>query len=142
MSSNLSINTPNKSAPTPQNTPLTRDAPIHGGLAARPAVPDIAEAAEEVEAEQKSANAKAAGALSGVLRTEAGRNVLSEIVQGRLNALVGKSSGYIEKLPVEQKRTLAALQGLQGKHGDLMKQYRNEIWELEKKVCFSCLSLA
>lgn len=137
MSSSIPINTSNQTAPTPQNTPFNRDAPIHSTLAVPPAIPDIAEAVEEVEASQQSAaaaKAQAAGALSGIIKTEAGRNVLTEIVQGRLHDLVGKSSGYIESLPLEQKRTLAALQGIQGKQGDLMKQFRNEIYDLEKKV--------
>ncbi|KAI5116844.1 hypothetical protein M0805_006076 [Coniferiporia weirii] len=121
MSSNLPINTANMAAPTPQNTPLTH-APISSGLA-RPGVPDIQEDAAEVDADE----------VVAALQSGAAQNMLAGIVQNRLNTLIGKSSGYIESLPVEVKRSLAALQGVQLKQVDLLKEFKREVWELEKK---------
>lgn len=123
-SKNLHISTPSKTAPTPQNTPL-QHAPIASGLA-RPTIPDIQEDADEA--------GDAGGQVAAALRSNAARTALAEIVQGRLSSLIGKSSGYIESLPVEQKRSLAALQGLQGKHSVLLKDFRDEMWEIERKV--------
>lgn len=88
---------------TPQNTPLTQ-APIALGLS-RPTVPDISEDSEPTETD----------------------------VQGRLADLVGKSSGYIESLPVEVKKSIEALKGVQVKQNELQNQFRRECLELEKK---------
>lgn len=121
-SNNLPINTPGLAAPTPQNTPLSR-APIAQGIASRPGVEDIPEDAELGVDE-----------VSAALRGENAQNILAGIVQGRLNTLIGKSSGYIESLPVEAKRSLAALHGVQAKHADLQKEFKREVWELERKV--------
>ena len=89
----------NITAPTPQNTPLPH-APISSGLA-RPAVADILEDEEETKAEAKE--------IANVLQSSAARSALTEVVQRRLQSLIGQSSGYIEGLPVEVKRALAAL---------------------------------
>ncbi|KAI6112240.1 hypothetical protein EDD16DRAFT_1603698 [Pisolithus croceorrhizus] len=103
MSSNLPISQSDITAPTPQNTPLTQ-APIALGLS-RPTVPDISEDSEPTETD----------------------------VQGRLADLVGKSSGYIESLPVEVKKSIEALKGVQVKQNELQNQFRRECLELEKK---------
>lgn len=103
MSSNVRISQSDITAPTPQNTPLTQ-APIALGLS-RPTVPDISEDSEPTETD----------------------------VQGRLADLVGKSSGYIESLPVEVKKSIEALKGVQVKQNELQNQFRRECLELEKK---------
>ena len=128
------INTPQRhtsdaslTAPTPQNTPLTH-APISSGLAMRPSVTSIPEDEGEVAA---SAEAKE---IANVLQSKAARSALEGIVQQRLASLIGKSSGYIEGLPVEVKRSLVALQGLQAKQEEIVKDFKRELWELEKKV--------
>lgn len=121
MSSNLPI-TPssNITAPTPQNTPLTNQAPITG--LSRPTVPDITEDNEEDEEESPS-GADVQAAMLG-------------LVQGKLADIVGKSSGYIESLPVEVKRSIEALKGVQVKQTELQNQYKRECLELEKKVTY------
>ena len=121
MSSSLPINQgPDLTAPTPQNTPL-QHAPITAGLS-RPTVPDITEGDEPEEDSPDTANLK--GALAG-------------LVHGRLAGLLGKSSGYIENLPTDVKRSLEGLKGLQVKQTALQNQYKMECLELEKKACLS-----
>lgn len=118
MSSSLPINQgPDLTAPTPQNTPL-QHAPITAGLS-RPTVPDITEGDEPEDDEPDTTALK--GALAG-------------LVHGRLAGLLGKSSGYIENLPTEVKRSLEGLKGLQVKQTALQNQYKMECLELEKKV--------
>ncbi|KAJ2912704.1 hypothetical protein MD484_g7718, partial [Candolleomyces efflorescens] len=53
--------------------------------------------------------------------------------EGKLAGLVGRSSGYIENLPVEVKLNVEALVGLQTKQNELQNQYKLECLELEKK---------
>ena len=119
MSSNVPISNSNITAPTPQNTPLTH-APVLAGLS-RPTVPDIS---EDIEAEEEVVSPGASNIQSAMLG----------LVQGRLAGLVGKSSGYIESLPVETKMNIEALKGVQVKQNDLQNQYKRECLELEKKV--------
>lgn len=64
------------------------------------------------------------------------------LVQGRLAGLVGKSSGYIESLPDEVKKSVEALKGVQSKQNELQNQYKRECLELEKKVFFCFLFVA
>jgi len=125
MSSNLNINAGSDlTAPTPQNTPLNQ-APISFGLS-RPTVPDISEDNEQEDIGEVN---------------DLGEDDMSRIkahmlgmVQGRLAELVGKSSGYIEALPVEVKLNIEALKGVQQKQNELVNQYKLECLELEKKV--------
>ncbi|PFH48170.1 hypothetical protein AMATHDRAFT_66123 [Amanita thiersii Skay4041] len=120
MSSNVPISNPNNiTAPTPQNTPLTH-APISLGLS-RPTVPDITEDNEMDDgdkAEPRIADLKAQ---------------MLEMVQGKLSTLVGKSSGYIDSLPLDVKLNIEALKGVQVKQNELQNQYKRECLELEKK---------
>ena len=118
MSVNIPINQVDPTAPTPQNTPLTH-APIAQGLS-RPTVPDITEGDEEME--------DAADAPSAMQQAMLG------LVHGKLSGLVGKSSGYVESLPVEVKKNVEALKGVQVKQVELQNQYKRECLELEKKV--------
>ena len=124
MSSSVPINQSNLTAPTPQNTPLTQ-APIAAGLS-RPTVPDITEDTE-AEAEQ---DASPTGGISSAGIQAA----MFGAVQDRLASLVGKSSGYIEALPVGVKKNVEALKGVQVKQNELQHQYKRECLELEKKV--------
>ncbi|KAI0686466.1 NAP-domain-containing protein [Cytidiella melzeri] len=120
MSSSIPISHLDPTAPTPQNTPLTH-APITQGLS-RPTVPDITESEEPEDEDVPSANlsASAQAAMLG-------------LVQGKLAGLVGRSSGYIESLPDEVKRSVEALKGVQAKHNELQNKYKRECLELEKK---------
>lgn len=125
MSSNVPIaGLPDIAAPTPQNTPLDK-APITLGLS-RPTVPDISEDRE----------AEAAEDGSGVPSLDNLRETMFGMVEGKLATLLGKSSGYIENLPVEIKLNVEALKGIQVKQNDLHQQYKRECLELEKKVGF------
>lgn len=124
MSSNLHINHPDLTAPTPQNTPL-QQAPIAAGLS-RPTVPDIN---EDNEGEEEDANSPSNPAF---------QNAMLGLVHGRLAGLLGKSSGYIESLPIEVKRSVEGLKGIQTKQTELQNQYKRECLELERKVCRHC----
>ena len=55
------------------------------------------------------------------------------LIQGRLNTLVGRSSGYIESLPAEVKRRVAGLKGIQKDHSKLEAEFQEEVLQLEKK---------
>jgi len=102
----------------PQNTPLSQ-APIALGLS-RPTVPDIS---EDNEQDDEDAEPDLSDFKSQML----------QMVQGKLFGLVGKSSGYIESLPVEVKLNVEALKGVQTKQNELQNQYKRECLELEKK---------
>ncbi|KZT00903.1 NAP-domain-containing protein [Laetiporus sulphureus 93-53] len=115
MSDKISFAHSDITAPTPQNTPLTH-APIAAGLS-RPTVPDIS---EDNEPEEEDANSAMQHAMLGM-------------VQGKLAGLLGKSSGYVENLPVEVKKSVEALKGVQVKQVELQNQYKRECLALEKK---------
>lgn len=55
------------------------------------------------------------------------------MIQGKLGTLVGRSSGYIESLPVSVRRRVAGLKGIQKEHAKLEAQFQEEVLELEKK---------
>ena len=116
MSVNIPINQVDPTAPTPQNTPL-QHAPIAQGLS-RPTVPDIT---EDNEGEEEESSGAIQQAMLG-------------LVHGKLSGLLGKSSGYIESLPVEVKKNIEAVKGVQVKQIELQIQYKRECLELEKKV--------
>ncbi|KIP01546.1 hypothetical protein PHLGIDRAFT_96882 [Phlebiopsis gigantea 11061_1 CR5-6] len=120
MSGSININVHDPTAPTPQNTPLTH-APIAAGLS-RPTVPDISEDAEPAE-----------DAEDDEVSPSAMQSAMLGLVQGKLAGLLGRSSGYIESLPVEVKRSVEALKGVQVKQNELQNQYKRECLELEKK---------
>lgn len=121
MSSNVPIGGPSDiTAPTPQNTPLTQ-APINFGLS-RPTVPDISEEKEGDDADDD------------VLSMDDLKETMMGMVEGKLATLLGKSSGYIESLPMEIKLNVEGLKGLQVKQNELHQKYKLECLELEKKV--------
>lgn len=106
------------SAPTPQNTPAN-SAPITSH-AAQPREPAISE--EDGAAERAAA--------AGVF---AQNPQLVSMIQGKLNTLVGRSSGYIESLPADVRRRITGLKGMQKKHAKLEAQFQEEILQLEKR---------
>ena len=55
------------------------------------------------------------------------------MVQGRLGALVGRSSGYVESLPGPVRHRITGLKGLQTQHALIEAQFQKDIFELEKK---------
>lgn len=60
------------------------------------------------------------------------------MLQGRLDSLAGRSSGYIESLPENVQNRIAALKNLQDKQTEIDQQFEDAVLELEKK--FSKLS--
>ncbi|KAL4868476.1 hypothetical protein BDV12DRAFT_169505 [Aspergillus spectabilis] len=103
-------------APTPQNTPAN-NAPI-SSHAQQPGVSSIKE---------ESLDHAAAASLFA-------RNPgLVSMIQGKLGTLVGRSSGYIESLPISVRRRVAGLKGIQKEHSKLEAQFQEEVLELEKK---------
>ena len=93
----------------------------------RPTVPAILEDHEEGSDEPMDG---VDGDLSGLQQHMVG------MVQSKLAGLLGKSSGYIEGLPVDIKLNVEALKGVQVKYNELQNKYRLECLELERKVCF------
>ena len=55
------------------------------------------------------------------------------MIQGKLGSLVGRSSGYVESLPVPVRRRVAGLKGVQKEHSKLEGEFQEEVLELEKK---------
>jgi len=55
------------------------------------------------------------------------------MIQGKLNTLVGRSSGYIESLPTPVRRRINGLKGIQKDHTKLEAAFHEEVLELEKK---------
>ncbi|KAL5041123.1 hypothetical protein BDW71DRAFT_192386 [Aspergillus fruticulosus] len=102
-------------APTPQNTPAN-NAPI-SSHAQQPGVSSIKE--ESLDHATASLFARNPGLVS--------------MIQGKLGSLVGRSSGYIESLPVSVRRRVAGLKGIQKEHAKLEAQFQEEVLELEKK---------
>ena len=101
-------------APTPQNTPANA-API-SSRAQQPGVASIKE--EDISA--------AAGLF-------AANPALVHMMQAKLGSLVGRSSGYIESLPVSVRRRVAGLKGIQKDHAKLEAEFQEEVLQLEKK---------
>ena len=129
MSSSVPISAPSITAPTPQNTPLQQRGAIAPGLS-RPTVPVISEDGEE----------GSDVAMDGTDDPLAGlQQHMVGMVQSRLAGLVGKSSGYIEGLPVDVKLNVEALKGIQCKYYELQNKYRLECLALERKVCIYVL---
>jgi nucleosome assembly protein 1-like 1 len=55
------------------------------------------------------------------------------MMQAKLGSLVGRSSGYIESLPVSVRRRVAGLKGIQKDHAKLEAEFQEEVLQLEKK---------
>ena len=125
-------------APTPQNTPLTT-APLAAGLS-RPTVPTIGEEKDEGDDNGSDANGPPqtppeTGRFDDPLKLGAtGQAAMLGMVQARLQGLMGRSSGYIENLPIGTKRKVEALKGVQVKWEDVHLQFKMESIELERKV--------
>ena len=58
---------------------------------------------------------------------------LVSMIEGKLGSLVGRSSGYVESLPVPVRRRVAGLKGIQKEHGKLEAAFQEEVLQLEKK---------
>lgn len=93
-------------------------------------MPDITETVEDDDDEGEDDDEEGLG------ETDAGvvKQAMFQMVQGRLAELIGKSSGYIESLPVEVKRTVEALKGVQVDYEKLQTEFKRELLQLEEKV--------
>ncbi|KAI1261273.1 hypothetical protein F5Y18DRAFT_207395 [Xylariaceae sp. FL1019] len=107
---------PETVAPTPQNTPAS-NAPI-SSHAQQPGIASIKE--EDIE--------RAAAASIFAQNPQ-----LLNLIQGRLGSLVGRTSGYIESLPLPVRRRVAGLKGIQKDHSKLEAEFQEEVLQLEKK---------
>ena len=68
--------------------------------------------------------------------------ILTQLVQGKLSNLVGKSSGYIKSLPVKVRCNIEALKGVQTEFTKLQMEHKKEVLELEHKVPLSITQLS
>ncbi|KDQ17453.1 hypothetical protein BOTBODRAFT_42656 [Botryobasidium botryosum FD-172 SS1] len=116
-SSSVPINSGAFVAPTPQNTPLSA-APIASHMS-RPTVADIPEAEDGDEDSDSPPDVLRQAALAGI--------------EGKLSSLIGRSSGYIESLPVPIKRRVEGLKGVQAEYAKIEMEQKKEILELDKK---------
>ncbi|KAG5981272.1 hypothetical protein E4U55_003111 [Claviceps digitariae] len=107
---------PDLTAPTPQNTPAS-NAPI-SSHAQQPGVASIKE--EDMD--------RAAAAAIFAQNPK-----LVQMIQGRLGSLIGRSSGYIESLPLSVRRRVAGLRAVQQEHSKIEDEFQKEVLELEKK---------
>jgi len=55
------------------------------------------------------------------------------MVQGKLAGLLGRSSGYVEELPLPIRHRIDGLQGLQVEQAKIENEFQAELLELEKK---------
>lgn len=58
---------------------------------------------------------------------------LVSAIQGKLQQLIGRDSGYIRSLPKDVKRRINALKNLQNQQAELESKLQEEIRELERK---------
>lgn len=58
---------------------------------------------------------------------------LVSMIQGKLGSLVGRSSGYVESLPITIRRRVAGLKGVQKEHSKIEAEFQEEVLNLEKK---------
>jgi len=58
---------------------------------------------------------------------------LSQMLQNKLNSLIGEESGYLQSLPTEVQRRVRALKNLQDEHAKLDADFREEVLKLEAK---------
>lgn len=55
------------------------------------------------------------------------------MVEGKLANLLGRSSGYIESLPLAIRNRIDGLQGLQAEQAKIETEFQQEMLELEKR---------
>lgn len=132
---------PNFSLSTPQNTPANA-API-SSRAQQPGLGSVKEgqsranlASQPNSCHEQSLTRLTEGDASdraAAAAMFAQNPKLVSMIQGKLNTLVGQSSGYIEALPLPVRRRIVGLKGIQKEHSDLEAKFQEEVLELEKK---------
>jgi nucleosome assembly protein 1-like 1 len=121
---------------TPQNTPANQ-API-SSHAQQPRVSSIKEGTFSKFILMGGGVLIAKSLLEDVDRNNAAAMLaqnpaLVSMIQGKLGSLVGRSSGYVESLPVPVRRRVTGLKGIQKEHGKLEAAFQEEVLQLEKK---------
>lgn len=121
---------------TPQNTPANQ-API-SSHAQQPGVSSIKEGTFSYFISRAEGVLIAKSLLEDVDRNNAAAMLaqnpaLVSMIQGKLGSLVGRSSGYVESLPVPVRRRVTGLKGIQKEHGKLEAAFQEEVLQLEKK---------
>ncbi|GAA97029.1 uncharacterized protein L969DRAFT_611429 [Mixia osmundae IAM 14324] len=81
----------------------------------------------------QAAQSLTAGNAAEARAALASHPAFAELVQGRLNDLVGQSSGYIESLPPAVLNRVDGLKGLQVEHSKIEAEFQLAILDLEKK---------
>lgn len=102
-------------------------APVAG--LSKPTVPDIAEDEEDKE-DGSDDDEDGAAALAGMTGAQA---AIYSMVQNKLEGLVGKSSGYIESLPLPVRKRIEGLKGVHSDFAKIEKEYKREMMELDRK---------
>ena len=128
----ISTNTAGFIAPTPQNTPLTA-APIAQGLS-KPTVPDIEEEDDGQSHSDADDDDDDAVAGLGAMDPAQLQATMMGMVQGKLAGLIGRSSGYVESLPLVVRKRIEGLKGVHGEYSKLEAEYKKEVLELDRKV--------
>ncbi|SGY13972.1 BQ5605_C010g06013 [Microbotryum silenes-dioicae] len=113
-------------APTPQNTPAAH---LSHSVMSRPQVPSTLSEEQEDDDLPTIQTDGASGALAAL----SGHPAFTHLIQGKLDRLVGQSSGYIESLPLPVRRRITGLKGVQAEHSKIEAEFQREIFELEKK---------
>ncbi|CAK9436497.1 uncharacterized protein LODBEIA_P10550 [Lodderomyces beijingensis] len=101
-------------APTPQNTPASV---TNSYLKSQPPTVSTIDEVNEDKVGQTLAN----------------NPLLLSMMQGKLNDLVGKNSGYVAGLPQAVKNRIFGLKSLQQKQMKLEAEFQKELLELEKR---------
>ncbi|EEB05917.1 nucleosome assembly protein Nap2 [Schizosaccharomyces japonicus yFS275] len=105
-------------APTPQNTPLTKFGLDKSVLEAEKQANGSSNTAKKVEEE-----------IQGLLKENP---QMVQMVESKLSSLIGQSSGYIESLPKDVKLRVKALKGIQEESKTIQVEFRKRMLDLEK----------
>ncbi|CAG8476324.1 148_t:CDS:2 [Acaulospora colombiana] len=73
------------------------------------------------------------GDFADELRGSGIQGIADKLMLGKLNSLIGKSSGYVENLPKDVRRRIHGLKSYQAEHAKLEAKFQQEILALEKK---------
>lgn len=72
-------------------------------------------------------------AAAMLMQATGGNPALMQMMQAKLDELIGSSSGFIESLPAKVQRRIQYLEALQEKHDELVDSFEEELAALEEK---------
>lgn len=104
-------------APTPQNTPASNAGSLLSKSTTHPKVPKTIDEETDEDTKKKLAN----------------NPMFLSLIEGKLNNLVGKDSGYVDSFPKVVKDRIISLKSVQKKQMDLEIEFQKELFALEKK---------